>query len=86
MIAIETATRYNREPSRVLGRVERGQTVLIEKHGLPVVAMIPMPRATDGPAIARRMEHLKPAPAAADALADILKGMDDADRRHRNLD
>ncbi|MDD5140244.1 MAG: hypothetical protein PHY43_08310 [Verrucomicrobiales bacterium] len=85
MIATETATRYNREPSKVLGQVERGQTVLIEKHGFPTAAMIPMPQMTSGAAIARRMEHLKPAPEAADAMEKILKRMDDASRKSFNL-
>ncbi len=86
MIAVETATRYNREPSKVLGQVERGQTVLIEKHGLAVVAMITMPHITSGAAIARRMADLKPAPESADAMEKLIQGMNDAGRRDFNFD
>ena len=70
----------------MLGQVERGQTVLVEKHGLPVAVMIPMPHLTSGAAIARRMEHLRPAPKAADELEAILKGMDDASRKSTHFD
>ena len=80
MIANETATRFNREPSKVLGQVERGDTVLVQKHGVPVAAMIPMPHTTSGAAIARRLANLAPAPDAAAAVEKIIKEMDHASR------
>jgi prevent-host-death family protein len=81
MTATTTATDYNREPSRILGRVERGDTIIIEKHGLPVAMMIPQPRRTSGAELARQLRRCKPAPKAADELEAIIKGMNDAGRR-----
>jgi len=81
MIVTSTATELNREPSRILGQVERGNTVVIEKHGLQVAWMIPEPRKTSGAQLARQLARLKPAPEAARELEAILKGMDDVSRR-----
>jgi antitoxin (DNA-binding transcriptional repressor) of toxin-antitoxin stability system len=82
MIATESATRYNREPSKLLAQAERGQTVLVEKHGAAVAALVPMPRLTSGAAIARRMEHLTPAPQAAHAVEKLIQGMNHAGQSH----
>ena len=78
MSATATATTYNREPSKILGQVERGETVFVEKYGEPCAVMIPHPRRTSGADLARRMQHLKPCPEAADAVAALIKGMNDA--------
>jgi prevent-host-death family protein len=81
MIATETATRFNREPSKILGQAERGDTVIIEKHGEPCAVLIPHPRRTSGAEMARRLGRLKPSPQAADTVENLIKGMDDASRR-----
>ena len=86
MIATETATRYNREPSKILGQVERGQTVLIQKHGAPCAVMIPYPQKTSGDEMARRLRRLKPMPQASAEVEKLIKGMDDASRRSYGLD
>jgi antitoxin (DNA-binding transcriptional repressor) of toxin-antitoxin stability system len=86
MIATATATLYNREPSKILGRVERGETVIIEKHGEPCAFMIPHPHKTSGAELARRLRRLKPMPEAANAVKKLVKGMDDASRRSYGLD
>ena len=80
MTATATATTYNREPSKILGQVERGQTVFVEKYGEPCMVMIPHPRRTSGAEVAKRMEHLKPDPEAADAVENLIQGMDHAGR------
>lgn len=81
MITNATATLFNREPSKVLGRAERGETVFVEKFGEPCAILIPHPRKTTGADLARRVGRLKPAPAAATAVESLIKGMDDASRR-----
>jgi antitoxin (DNA-binding transcriptional repressor) of toxin-antitoxin stability system len=81
MISIETATRHNREPSKVLRQVESGKTVMIEKFGEQVAAIIPWPHKTTGKDLARRLEGLRPAPEAADELEAIIEGMNHAGRR-----
>jgi prevent-host-death family protein len=86
MITNATATLFNREPSKVLGRAERGDTVVIEKHGEPCAVLIPHPRKTSGAELARRLRRLKPMPEAAEAVEKLIKGMDDASRRSFGLD
>lgn len=86
MIVTETATRHNREPSKILGQVESGQTVLIAKHGGIRAAMIPYPHKTSGDEMARRLRRLKPMPGAADKVEKLIKGMDDASRRSYGVD
>ena len=81
MTATTSATELNRQPARILERVERGDTVVIEKHGLPVCVMIPQPRKTSAAALSRRLRHLPPAPRAADELEAILQQIDNASRR-----
>ncbi len=78
MTATASATTYNREPSKILGQVQRGETVFVEKHGETCAIIIPSPPRTSGADLARRMKHLKPAPEAADAVAAIIKGLDHA--------
>jgi antitoxin (DNA-binding transcriptional repressor) of toxin-antitoxin stability system len=86
MITSASATLLNREPSKVLGRAERGETIFVEKFGEPTVVMIPHPRRTSGADLARRLKHLKPMPAAAAAVEKLIKGMDDASRRSFGID
>jgi prevent-host-death family protein len=86
MITNATATLFNREPSKVLGRAERGDTIVIEKQGEPCAVLIPHPRKTSGAELARRLRRLKPMPEAADAVENLIKGMDDASRRSFGLD
>ena len=81
MISTATATTYYRDPSKILGRVELGDTVVIEKHGEPCAVVIPYPRRTSGAQLARRLRQLNSAPEAADTLEALIKGMDDASRR-----
>jgi len=81
MITNATATLFNREPSKVLGRAERGETIFVEKFGEPCAVLIPHPRKTSGAELALRLRRLKPAPKAADAVEALIKGMDDASRR-----
>lgn len=81
MTVTTSATEYNREPSRFLGQAERGDTIIIEKHGLPVAMMIPQPRKTSGVNLARSLRRLRPAPRAAKELEKIIEGMNDASRR-----
>jgi prevent-host-death family protein len=81
MTATATATQLNREPARILEQVERGDTVIIEKHGLPVCVMIPQPGKTSAAQLTRRLQELPPAPAAADELDAIIQRMNDASRR-----
>ena len=78
MIATATATEYNRWPSKLLGRAERGETLLIENHGHPAAAIIPQPRPTSGTELARRLAAMRPDPKTASAVAAIIRGMDDA--------
>lgn len=86
MIATETATRLNREPSKILGQVERGNTVVIEKNGEPCAVFIPYPRRTSGAEMARRLRRLKPMPEAAKEVKELLQDMDNASRRSYDLD
>lgn len=90
MIATETATDFNREPSRVLGRAERGQTVIIEKHGRPCAVLIPYPQPTSGGEMARRLAKLQPNQAAhrqaAEKVEKLVKEMDDTSRRSYGID
>ncbi len=75
MIATKTARELNQEPSRVLRQAER-ETVIIEKYGEPVVAMIPYHgRGISGDELAKRLRNLKPQPEAAAALKKIIKAM-----------
>ncbi len=78
MIATATATKFNRGPSEILKRVERGETMLVQKHGQPSAVLIPQPRITSGAELARRLSAMKPAPETASALETIIKGMNDA--------
>jgi prevent-host-death family protein len=81
MIATKTALELNREPSKVLRQAEQ-ETVIIEKHGVPRVVMMPYRVAgITGTELAKRLRRLKPAPEAAKELKAILKGVDDAGRR-----
>jgi antitoxin (DNA-binding transcriptional repressor) of toxin-antitoxin stability system len=86
MITSASATLLNREPSKVLGRAERGETIFVEKFGEPTAVMIPHPRRTSGADLARRLKLLKPMPRAAAAVENFVKGMDDASRRAFNID
>lgn len=85
MISTETATRFNREPSKILGEVQRGNSVVIEKNGEPCAIIIPYPRRTSGAEMARRLRRLKPMPEAAKEMEKILKDLDDASRGSYNL-
>jgi prevent-host-death family protein len=78
MIATATATEFNRDPSKLLGRSERGDTILVSSDGKPAAALIPQPKPTSGAELARRLEKMKPAPETADAISEIIKGMDEA--------
>jgi len=86
MITVATATLLNLEPSKVLGRAERGETVVIEKLGEPCAVIIPHPRKTSGSEMAKRLRRLRPAPEAADAVEKIIKDMDAASRHSHGLD
>ena len=90
MIATETATNFNREPSRILSKAERGQTVLIEKHGRPCAVLIPYPQPTSGDEMARRLSKLQSNQAAhREAAAEVeklIKDMDDASRKSYGID
>ena len=86
MITKATATLLNRRPSKVLGRAERGETVVIQKFGEPCAVIIPHPRKTSGTEIARRLRRLKPMPEAASSVEKIIKDMDDVSRRSYGLD
>jgi antitoxin (DNA-binding transcriptional repressor) of toxin-antitoxin stability system len=86
MITNATATFLNREPSKVLGRAERGETILIEKFGEVCAVIIPHPRQSSGAEIAKRLRRLKPMPEAADAVEKLIKNMDDASRRSYGVD
>ena len=70
----------------MLGRAERGETVLIEKFGEPCAAVIPYPRKTSGSEIARRLRRLKPMPEAADAVEKLVKDMNEVSRRSYGAD
>ena len=76
MIAKASAASYHREPSKILGQVERGDTVVIEKGGEPCAVIIPYPHRTSGAELARRLPCLKPAPTAADAMEALIQGME----------
>ena len=80
MTATATETLFNREPERILAQVERGEAVFIEKHGSPCAVMIPHPQRTSGAQLAQRLRLLKPAPAAAAAVAELIEGMNHAGR------
>lgn len=86
MIATESATTFNREPSRVLSKAERGQTVLIEKHGRPCAVLIPYPQPTSGDEMARRLRRLKPMPETAAEMEKLMKDLDHASRRSYGVD
>ncbi|HEY3760695.1 MAG TPA: hypothetical protein VGN23_03010 [Verrucomicrobiae bacterium] len=86
MITNATATLLNRRPSKVLGRAQRGETVVIEKFGEPCAVIIPHPRKTSGAEIAKRLRRLKPMPDAAGAVEKIVKNMDDVSRHSYGLD
>jgi prevent-host-death family protein len=81
MITTETATNFNREPSRILSKAERGQTVLIEKHGRPCAVLIPYPQPASGDEMARRLRRLDPMPEAAAEMEKLMEELDDASRR-----
>lgn len=86
MIATKTARELNQEPSKVLRQAER-ETVLIEKYGQPVVAMIPYGgRGISGDELAKRLRTLKPDPKGSEELEKIIKDMDAASRRSYGLD
>jgi antitoxin (DNA-binding transcriptional repressor) of toxin-antitoxin stability system len=70
---------FNRNPSRLLAKIEGGDAVIVEKHGQPTAAMIPMPRPTSGPELARRLELFKPDPETAAELDAILKQVNEAE-------
>ena len=78
MIAAATATEFKRDPSKLLGRSERGDTILVSSHGKPAAALIPQPKPTSGADLARRLATMKPAPETAAAIAAIIKEMDEA--------
>jgi antitoxin (DNA-binding transcriptional repressor) of toxin-antitoxin stability system len=86
MITTASAILFNREPSEVLGRAERGETVVIERSGEPCAIIIPHPRKTSGAEIARRLRRLTPMPEAADAVEKTIKDMDATSRRSYGLD
>ena len=86
MITSASATLLNREPSKVLERAERGETVMIEKSGETCAVIIPHPRKTSGAEMARRLRRFKPMPEAADAVEKVIKDMDEASRRSYGLD
>lgn len=81
MTATATAAELERDSSRILEQVERGGTVVIEKHGVPVCVMIPQPHKTSAAELSRKLRHLQPAPEAADEMDAILNQMNDASRR-----
>jgi antitoxin (DNA-binding transcriptional repressor) of toxin-antitoxin stability system len=81
MIATATAKELNLEPSRILEQVERGDTVVIERHGLPICVMIPQPRKTSGAELALKLRQLEPAPQAASEVEAVIQSMNDAGRR-----
>ena len=78
MIRAATATEFNREPSKLLGQSKRGDTILVNNYGQPAAALIPHPKRTSGAELARQLRRLKPDPHTADAIAQIIKGMDEA--------
>jgi antitoxin (DNA-binding transcriptional repressor) of toxin-antitoxin stability system len=76
-----TAAEFNREPAKILGQVEGGETVCIERNGTDVAIIYPVPKSTSGAELARRLRGMKPAPEATKELEQILQQMDDASRR-----
>jgi antitoxin (DNA-binding transcriptional repressor) of toxin-antitoxin stability system len=80
MTATATTADLERDSSRILEQIERGGTVVIEKHGVPVCVMIPQPRKTSATELSRKLRHLQPAPEAADEMEAILNQMNDASR------
>jgi len=78
MIRAATATEFNRDPSKLLGQSRRGDTILVSNYGEPTAALIPHPRRTSGAELARQLRRLKPDPETADAIAHLIKGMDEA--------
>jgi len=78
MTAATTATLFNREPSKILGMAERGTTVMVEKNGQADAALIPQPHKTSGAEFARRLARMNPQPETADAVAAIIRGLDEA--------
>lgn len=79
MIATRTARELNQEPSKVLRQVERGETVIVEKHGEPCAVIIPYPgRRVSGKELARRAAALEPDPKGAAEVEAIIKGVDNA--------
>ena len=78
MIATANAIDFNREPSKILGAGERGITTVVDKHGLPAIAVIPTPKPTSGAELGRRLARMRPQPEAAAAVASLIKGMDEA--------
>jgi len=73
-----TAKQFNEEPSRILGEAEAGETVVIEKHGTPAAALVPMPLKTSGAELARRLARSAPQPETAATVEALIKGMDEA--------
>jgi prevent-host-death family protein len=86
MITSVPAASLEHEPSKLLERAERGETVMIEKSGEPCAVIIPHPRRTSGAEIARRLRGLKPMPEAADAVEKAIKDMDETSRGSYGLD
>jgi antitoxin (DNA-binding transcriptional repressor) of toxin-antitoxin stability system len=81
VIAAATAEEFEREPARILGQVESGDTVIIQQDGLPVCMMIPQPGRTSGAELARKLRNLEPAPEAAGEVEAVIQQMNDASRR-----
>ena len=78
MMVTATATEFNRDPSKILGRSSMGDTVLVSSYVKPAAALIPQPKPTSGADLARHLITMKAAPETADAIAVIVKGMDEA--------
>jgi len=73
-----TATEYNHWPSRILGRVQRGETVTVEKFGQATATMIPEPGRTSGAELARKLRAMSPQPETARALASLLEQLNES--------
>jgi len=45
--------------SRLLDRVERGETITITRHGVPVARLVPIPDVVDREKVRRAVDELK---------------------------
>jgi prevent-host-death family protein len=68
-------TEFRRNASKILSRVERGETLIVERHGRPIAEVSPVPRE-EGKVPSWKRPGLRIAAKGARLSAAILEGRD----------